>query len=276
MRRVKDSMKSPDSSSRGSGLLSPSSSGFRLLSRSRPTTPTPGTRPLLRDSSEHAPVLSLEPPAEVSLASTAVINPQRSPANTTWSRLENSLRTLEKGTKSIPGLNSALNAFIGCLDSAQIAATNREEYDQLAEELTSMVDALNQYTAELGSGSNTSIANIVQAIEDQIASIRQQQERSTLRHLLDTTDNQEDVIMHYRRIEKLFRQLQCQVTLGIGSGIQVQLENSLLRGMLPVDDARYNSSYSMTIKRRGCTARTREIIHKDLQTWTTNPESEKI
>ncbi|CAE6407986.1 unnamed protein product, partial [Rhizoctonia solani] len=276
LRRVKDSMKSPDSSSRGSGLLSPSSSGFRLLSRSRPTTPTPGTRPLLRDSSEHAPVLSLEPPAEVSLASTAVINPQRSPANTTWSRLENSLRTLEKGTKSIPGLNSALNAFIGCLDSAQIAATNREEYDQLAEELTSMVDALNQYTAELGSGSNTSIANIVQAIEDQIASIRQQQERSTLRHLLDTTDNQEDVIMHYRRIEKLFRQLQCQVTLGIGSGIQVQLENSLLRGMLPVDDARYNSSYSMTIKRRGCTARTREIIHKDLQTWTTNPESEKI
>ncbi|KEP45549.1 vegetative incompatibility protein HET-E-1 [Rhizoctonia solani 123E] len=46
--------------------------------------------------------------------------------------------------------------------------------------------------------------------------------------------------------------------------------------MLPVDDARYNSSYSMTIKRRGCTAKTRELIHKDLQAWTTNPESEKI
>ncbi|CAE6430499.1 unnamed protein product [Rhizoctonia solani] len=139
-----------------------------------------------------------------------------------------------------------------------------------------MVDGLHQYTGELGSGSNTSIANIVQSIEDQITSIRQQQERSTLRHLLDATDNQEDMIMNYRRIERLFRQLQCQVTLGIGSVVQVQLENSLLRGMLPVNDARYNSSYSMTIKRRGCTAKTREIIHKDLQTWTTNPESEKI
>ncbi|KEP45984.1 hypothetical protein V565_225960 [Rhizoctonia solani 123E] len=120
LRRVKDTMKSPDPSSRGSGLLSPSSSSFRLLSRSRPTTPTPGTRPLLQDSGEHAPVPSPEPPAEVSLASTAVINPQRSPANTTWSRLESSLRTLEKGTKSIPGLNSALNTFIRCLDSAHV------------------------------------------------------------------------------------------------------------------------------------------------------------
>ncbi|KEP46374.1 putative vegetative incompatibility protein HET-E-1 [Rhizoctonia solani 123E] len=218
LRRVKDTKESPDSSSRGSGLLSPSSSSFRLLSRSRSTTPTPGTRPLLRDSGERAPVPSLEPPAEVSLASTAVINPQRSPANTTWSRLESSLRTLEKGTKSIPGLNSALNAFIGCLDSAQIAASNREEYEQLAEELTSMVDGLHQYTGELGSGSNTSIANIVQSIEDQITSIRQQQERSTLRHLLDATDSQEDVIRHYRRIEALFRQLQVS-TLGIADPV---------------------------------------------------------
>ncbi|KAL5640137.1 hypothetical protein ACGC1H_007428 [Rhizoctonia solani] len=139
-----------------------------------------------------------------------------------------------------------------------------------------MADALNQRTGELGSGSNTSMANIVQSIEEQITSIQQQQERSTLSRLLDATDTQEDVIRHYRRIERLFRQLQYQVTLGIGSGVQVQLETTLLRGMLPVDDARYNSSYSTTVKRRACTAQTREAIHQGLQTWTTNPESEKI
>ncbi|EUC66988.1 hypothetical protein RSOL_538460 [Rhizoctonia solani AG-3 Rhs1AP] len=120
LRRVKDNMKSPDSSSRGSGLLSPSRSGFRLLSRSRSTTPTPVTRPLIRDSSESAPVLSTESPAEVSVASTPVVKVQKGPGNTAGSRLENSLHTLEKATKSIPGLNSALNAFIGCLDSAQV------------------------------------------------------------------------------------------------------------------------------------------------------------
>ncbi|KAL5640139.1 hypothetical protein ACGC1H_007430 [Rhizoctonia solani] len=277
LRRVKDSMKSPDSSSRGSGLLSPSSSSFRLLSRSRSTTPMPGARPLLRDSGERAPDPSPEPPAEVSLTITAIANPQKSPGNTAWSRLENSLRTLEKSTKSIPGINSALNALIGCLDVVQSAASNQEDYEQLAEELTSMANALNQYTGELGSGtSNTSIANIVQSIEDQIVGIQQEQERSTLGRFLDATRTQEDVMRSYRRIGKLFRQLQCQVTLKIGSGVQDQLETSLLRGMLPVDDARYNSSYSMTIKRRGCTPETREKIHKDLQDWVVDPDGAKV
>ena len=42
--------------------------------------------------------------------------------------------------------------------------------------------------------------------------------------------------------------------------------------MSPVDDARYNSSYSTTTKRRGGTAGTREKILEDLKGWVVDPK----
>ena len=43
-----------------------------------------------------------------------------------------------------------------------------------------------------------------------------------------------------------------------------------------MDDARYNSSYSTAVKRRGCTAETREQILDNLKIWVDNPSSAKI
>jgi hypothetical protein len=50
----------------------------------------------------------------------------------------------------------------------------------------------------------------------------------------------------------------------------------MLQGLSPVTDARYNSSYSTTIKRRGCTAETRQTILADLQDWAKNPSGAKV
>ena len=46
--------------------------------------------------------------------------------------------------------------------------------------------------------------------------------------------------------------------------------------MSVVDDARYNSSYSTTINRRGCTAETRERILEDLKGWVIDPKGAKV
>jgi len=50
----------------------------------------------------------------------------------------------------------------------------------------------------------------------------------------------------------------------------------LLDRMSPVDDAHYNSRYSTTIKRRGCTAETREKILEDLKEWVGDPDGAKV
>jgi len=46
--------------------------------------------------------------------------------------------------------------------------------------------------------------------------------------------------------------------------------------MSVVDDARYNSSYSTAVKRRGCTAETRETILEDLKGWVVDPKGAKV
>ena len=46
--------------------------------------------------------------------------------------------------------------------------------------------------------------------------------------------------------------------------------------MSVVDNARYNSSYSMTIKRRRCTAETREKILDNLKSWIVDPKGTQV
>jgi len=43
-----------------------------------------------------------------------------------------------------------------------------------------------------------------------------------------------------------------------------------------VFDARYNSNYSMAVKRRGCTVETRKNILKDIQDWAEDPNSTRV
>src|SRR5256885_242835 len=46
--------------------------------------------------------------------------------------------------------------------------------------------------------------------------------------------------------------------------------------MSHVADARYNSGYSSTVKRRGCTAETREKVQEDLRNWVQDPNAAKV
>ncbi|KAF8746787.1 WD40 repeat-like protein, partial [Rhizoctonia solani] len=211
-------------------------------------------------------------------SSTAVKVPPRENSGTAWERLSSSLSVLEKSLGLFPPLKSAIGSLVGCLEVVKVAASNRVDYKELAHEFQLMVDALSQHVGIFESEkSNGSVANIVhRCMQAHIAEIKQHEEKGSIQRLRGATNDQEDVIKRYRQIERLFRQLQCDITMRTQDQVKKQLETTLLRGMLPVDDARYNSSYSMTIKRHGCTPQTREKVHQTLQEWATDPASEKI
>ncbi|CAE7228688.1 unnamed protein product [Rhizoctonia solani] len=227
-----------------------------------------------------APIAS-GPSAQTTTTDTEVrdvpLKPHKQSDGTAWGRLESSLRTFESAVELCPPLKSAIGGFIGCLDIVKDAASNRAEYEKLTDELQSMVDMLNQFAGELESEpTNGSIANIAQCIQNRAADIKQKRESGTVRRLLNASGDQEDVIRCYRQVKKLFHQLQTDLSLRTKKEVRTIFEGTLLQRVAPVDDAKYNSSYSDTIRRRGCTAKTREAIHQNLQNWSTNPESEKI
>ncbi|CUA74710.1 putative WD repeat-containing protein all2124 [Nostoc sp, PCC 7120] [Rhizoctonia solani] len=250
------------------------------VSQSGPTASSLAPSPpvdLAREREETAP--PPDPSTQASApASEADATPEKKkPGSAAWARMIGSLEGLKTSVELFPPLKSAVGAFIGSLDIVQKAASNRADYEELADEFRSMADMLQQYAGDLESEPNNgSIANIAQCIQRQVTEIEKKEESGTIGHLLDATQDQEDIIRRYRQVERLFRQLQYDLSMRTRNDVKKQLEITLLQRMPSVDDAKYNSSYSNTIRRHRCTAKTREAIRQALQDWSTNPNSEKI
>ncbi|CAE6437648.1 unnamed protein product [Rhizoctonia solani] len=158
-------------------------------------------------------------------SSTAVKVPPRENSGTAWERLSSSLSVLEKSLGLFPPLKSAIGSLVGCLEVVKVAASNRVDYEELAHEFQLMVDALSQHVGIFESEkSNGSVANIVQCMQAHIAEIKQHEEKGSIQRLRGATNDHEDVIKRYRQIERLFRQLQCDITMRTQDQVKKQLE----------------------------------------------------
>ncbi|EUC59192.1 vegetative incompatibility protein HET-E-1 [Rhizoctonia solani AG-3 Rhs1AP] len=268
----------PPSSTNLEGLAAPSI-GSQNATLSRPITPLLAPAPLPAEPEVDRVITPPGPSIEASVPDAEVDNARehKKYENTGSNRLMGALRALESCVELFPPLKSAVGALIRSLDTVQRAASNHTDYEELADEFELLAQMVKQYAGELESEpDNGSIANIAQCIQRQVTDIERKEASGTVGRLWDATENQADVIRRYRQVERLFRQIQHDLSMRTRSEVKKQLETTLLRGMFPVDDARYNSVYSTTIRRRACTEKTREAIHQTLREWTTNPTSEKI
>ncbi|KAF4613718.1 hypothetical protein D9613_007954 [Agrocybe pediades] len=197
-----------------------------------------------------------------------------------WKAMEAALRLLEKSADAFPPLKSAIGGLVACLDLAKNVIGNQEEYVKLTEEFKEMADTLAPWASKLvEADAGGSIALILKSIEEELAVIKCQLERGKFKRAVEATDDQSTIVRQYRKIDSLFRRLLRDVTLRthieIGK-LRKATEETLLRVLTPVDDARYNSWYSTAVKRRGCTASTREQILDDLRAWVKDPASSKV
>ncbi|KAF9541836.1 WD40 repeat-like protein [Agrocybe pediades] len=143
-----------------------------------------------------------------------------------------------------------------------------------------MARDLEPYASQLAAeGAGGSIALILKSINDELAEIKRQLERGKFKRVVQATGDQGDILARYRKIDSLFRRLLSDVTLRthveIGK-LRDATDATLLRTLTPVDDAIYNSGYSTAVKRRGCTASTREQILEDLREWVQDAQGSKV
>ncbi|KAB5588539.1 hypothetical protein CTheo_8022 [Ceratobasidium theobromae] len=209
---------------------------------------------------------------------TAGSNKAKATAQAAWATLETTLRLLERSSDAFPPLKSAVAGLVGCLDIIQAAAGNHQDYADLASRFEGMANTLSRYMNELGpaEANDDTITGIVRSIDTQVSHIAQKRGRSKGKRLLESREDQDDVIKCYREIERLFQELQSDIGLRTLSKVNKQQEMSLLGGLSTVTDAKYNSSYSTAIKRRGCTAETRENVQEDLRKWVQDPNGAKV
>ncbi|KAB5591856.1 Vegetative incompatibility protein HET-E-1 [Ceratobasidium theobromae] len=225
---------------------------------------------------------------------TAGSDKAKATGQTAWITLETTLRLLERSSDVFPPLKSAVAGLVGCLDLIQAAAGNHQDYADLASRFAGMANTLNQYMSELdpAEANNDKITGIIRrvanniawsaayalhrSIDTQVSHIAQKRGRGKGKRLLESREDQDDVTKCYREIERLFQELQNDIGLRTLSEVRQQREMSLLGGLSAVTDAKYNSSYSTTIKRHGCTAETREKVQDDLQKWVQDPNGAKV
>ncbi|KAF4609704.1 hypothetical protein D9613_011988 [Agrocybe pediades] len=249
-----------------------------------PTTPTanpnrpPSTNPTPPSPNHSRPTSpnSAKPP-------TAHQAPQqhdlKDSAKTAWKALEIALRLLEKSADACPPLKSTVGGLVACLDLAKNFIGNQEEYAKLSVQFKDMASTLAPYASTFAALVEGSIGLIIKSIDEELVEINCQLERGRFQRVVEATDDQGDILARYRKIDSLFRRLLSDVTLRnyveIGK-IREATDAMLLRTLSPVDDARYNSAYSTAVKRRGCTASTREQILDDLRMWVKDPNGSKV
>ncbi|KAF4612729.1 hypothetical protein D9613_011784 [Agrocybe pediades] len=197
-----------------------------------------------------------------------------------WNAMRTALQVLEKNADGLPPLKAVVGLLVACLDLTIDVIHNREEYDKLALELAAMANDLEPYAKQLMErGDGGSVALIIKSINEELTQIKDKLGRGKLKRAMDASEDKDDIVNRYRKIDSLFRRLLSDITLRthieIGK-LREATDATLLRTLEPVHDARYNSAYSTTVERRGCTASTREQILEDLRTWANDSTGAKV
>ncbi|KAB5591103.1 Vegetative incompatibility protein HET-E-1 [Ceratobasidium theobromae] len=248
----KDSLQLPD---QGSGKRSRASSPESINASSLSTNVTPHSA----NVSNHTPD-----------------NTQKV-SNKTWRGLKTAMQALHISADVFPPLHSAVGGIVSCLDTFEAAARHREDYDRLASDLEMTAELLHQHLQASTSAHMTDmITGIVGAIEQEIMVINEKQIRSGTSRVREASNDEEDLIRCYRRIEQLLHRLQIEVSMSAWNIANSNQVDARLEKLDPARLASYNSKLSTRINRRMCTAHTRKEILSGLYSWSDNANAEKI
>ncbi|KAF4615147.1 hypothetical protein D9613_003435 [Agrocybe pediades] len=220
-----------------------------------------------------------DPQSEAAIEISAQNLPQKY-GSLPWKAMQTALRLLQKNSDGFPPLKTAVGVLVTCLDLTQDVIGNREEYDKLAVDLKEMADTLAPYAQKLMERDDGgSVARIVKSIDEELVQIKDKLGRGKFKRAIEASEDKDEIVKRYRKIDSLFRRLLSDITLRthmeIGK-LREATDETLLKTLEPVHDARYNSAYSTAVKRGGCTASTREQILEDLRAWANDPTSAKV
>ncbi|CAE6495763.1 unnamed protein product [Rhizoctonia solani] len=196
--------------------------------------------------------------------------------NVAWKKFQNSLRSLEEKIRAFSLLPSAINSLFLCLNGLEAALANHQDFDDLATQLTTIIQLLEKHTDESSSiFMSDSTARIATLIEEQAIEIERK-----LRHAPEGTAQEakmnEDIFEHYRQMKTHFLKLQTGASMSIGNIKNEHIMNTKLEGLNPSKQATYDSGLSAQINRRGCTEGTRIGVLDGLDDWLGNSSSQRI
>ncbi|CAE6503940.1 unnamed protein product [Rhizoctonia solani] len=186
----------------------------------------------------------------------------------TTNRLRASLQILHDGVEVFPSLQSAIAVLISSIDLLQ-TTTSRKEFTEITAELQTLSESVGRYVNDPASGKPSKcMANVSLLINQQAELVATKKEQNIGRCFGGSTQYEEEVREHYRRINSLFRQLEIDISMSTWSCVNEQLVNTRLEGLCPAKMASYDSALAVEIDRQSCTEGTRVSVLAELEDWS--------
>ncbi|CAE7063098.1 unnamed protein product [Rhizoctonia solani] len=206
-------------------------------------------------------------PESAAPRNTIMLVPGQKIRNAVWDQLRVSLQFLRNISTRFPQFDSAIESLLSCLDGFEGAVRNRQDYEDLATELTVLSESLGQHIEGLSFAlMSHCVVSIVMSVQRQVEEIQDR-----LRQTLGGSIREAALVMHYRQIQAHFRLLEKNANMSTWRPVDEQLENTRLEGLRPAREATYDSSLSTVIGRRTCTEGTRTTVLADLEDWLYDP-----
>ncbi|KAH7316395.1 hypothetical protein B0J17DRAFT_686936 [Rhizoctonia solani] len=182
--------------------LSNEASGIPALSESIDTKPSPA--PSIKYP-ERTPSSRGTGDPELIALPTIPPNHGQKRRNVAWDGLRRSLRLLSDSSSVFPQLSSAIEPLLACLEGLELATQNRQDFEELANELSISSESLKQHIDEPSSILlSSSTISVALAIEWQGMMIREGIERMR-GGIREACMVEEELVRHYRRIQSYFR-----------------------------------------------------------------------
>ncbi|KAG8702740.1 hypothetical protein FRC09_004569 [Ceratobasidium sp. 395] len=222
-----------------------------------PLPTTPSSRP--------EPSSATRPPAPISSVPPTT---EQDAAHDSWPGLKAFARIIHGGSELLAPLKPAVSGISAVIDTFELAAQNREDYQRLRTELNAL---LHDLAGHLGSSTpltmTSTAVNLAQGIERELKIIRSKQDQS------DTDADQ--ILEHYRGVQGLLQRLTLNANLETWKIVSEQATETRLNKLPNSLAAKYRSAKS-SVLREECTPNTRVKVLEELYEWAHDSESQKI
>ncbi|CAE6469784.1 unnamed protein product, partial [Rhizoctonia solani] len=196
---------------------------------------------------------------------------------TILSTLKGSMNILLKGCGLFTPLESVVRDIVNALEAIECTSEQDQDIYQLLSGLPQWAIVLSAYLSESQPGRMSKwVDNIINVLREEVDYITTRQQNWRGRNLTNSEEGAEALRQCYCRIESSFRQLQTDASLSTWKIADDHLKDSRLHDMHPVHDARYDSSFSDKIERRGCFSNTRVTVLETILQWAKDPSGAKL
>ncbi|CAE6467205.1 unnamed protein product [Rhizoctonia solani] len=193
------------------------------------------------------------------------------------STLKGSMSLLLKGCGIFTPLESVVQDIVDVLEAIECTTEGNQDIYQLLSGLPQWAIVLSAYLSESQPGRMSKwVNNIISVLREESDYIRTRQQHWGANKLAKSEEETEALRQCYCRIESSFRQLQTDASLSTWKIADDHFKASRLNELHAVYDARYDSSFSEKIERKGCLNNTRVMVLETIRQWVKDPSGAKV